>query len=60
MSCLSSWYPSRLFGGHGAFFTGLGAGLIIAIYDYAGYNPTAYMGADLKNPGRVMPRSIIY
>ena len=43
-----------------SFFTGLGAGLITGIYDYAGYNPTAYMGAELKNPGRVMPRSIIY
>jgi amino acid transporter len=46
-------------GGIGKFFTGLGAGLIIAIYDYAGYNTTAYMGDELKNPGRVMPRSII-
>ncbi|WP_126240878.1 APC family permease [Burkholderia gladioli] len=43
----------------GKFFTGLGAGLIIAIYDYAGYNTTAYMGDELKNPGHVMPRSII-
>lgn len=43
----------------GKFMTGLGAGLIIAIYDYAGYNTTAYMGDELKNPGRVMPRSII-
>lgn len=43
-----------------SLFTGLGAGLITGIYDYAGYNPTAYMGAELKNPGRVMPRSIIY
>jgi amino acid transporter len=57
---LAFHYPSNLIGGHGAFFTGLGAGLIIAIYDYAGYNTTAYMGAELKNPGRVMPRSIIY
>ncbi len=43
----------------GKFMTGLGAGLIIAIYDYAGYNTTAYMGDELENPGRVMPRSII-
>jgi len=57
---LAFHYPSKLFGGHGAFFTGLGAGLIIAIYDYAGYNTTAYMGAELTNPGRIMPRSIIY
>jgi amino acid transporter len=42
------------------FFSGLGAGLIIAIYDYLGYNTTAYMGSELKNPGRTLPRSIIY
>jgi amino acid transporter len=41
------------------FLTGLGAGLIIAIYDYAGYNTIAYMGDELKTPGRVMPRAII-
>ena len=32
------------FGGHGTFWAGLGAGLIIAIYDYLGYNTTAYLG----------------
>jgi amino acid transporter len=47
-----SWDTSK-------FFTGLGAGLIIAIYDYAGYNTIAYMGDELKNPGKVMPRSIV-
>lgn len=41
------------------FLSGLGAGLIIAIYDYAGYNTVAYMGDELKTPGRVMPRAII-
>ncbi len=43
-----------------SFFTGLGAGLIIAIYDYNGYNTSAYMGAELRQPGRTLPRSIIY
>jgi len=42
------------------FFSGLGAGLIIAIYDYMGYNTTAYMADELRDPGRVLPRSIIY
>ncbi|MGH3382009.1 MAG: APC family permease [Actinoallomurus sp.] len=42
------------------FFTGLGAGLVIAIYDYLGYNTSAYLGAEVKNPGRVIPRSIVY
>ena len=39
---------------------GFAAGLTIGIYDYLGYNTTAYMGAEIKDPGRVLPRSIIY
>lgn len=50
-------YPADAFGSH--FFVGLGAGLIIGIYDYLGYNTTAYIGDELRNPGRTMPRSII-
>ncbi|GAA4639665.1 APC family permease [Actinoallomurus vinaceus] len=42
------------------FFSGLGAGLVIAIYDYLGYNTSAYLGAEVRDPGRVIPRSIIY
>lgn len=44
----------------GKFFAGLGAGLIIAVYDYLGYNTVAYMGDELRDPGRVMPRAIVY
>ncbi len=54
---LAFHYPHNAFGG--GFAVALGAGLLIAIYDYLGYNTTAYMGGELKNPGRVMPRSII-
>lgn len=46
--------------GSAKFFSGLGAGLIIAIYDYLGYNTSAYLGAEVKDPGRVIPRSIVY
>src|SRR6059058_1712920 len=38
--------------GDGTFWGGLGAGLIIAIYDYLGYNTTAYLGGEVANPGR--------
>src|SRR6185437_3856632 len=38
---------------------GPGAGLILGIYDYLGYFTTAYMGDELRNPGRTMPGSII-
>jgi fructoselysine transporter len=54
-------YPPHAFDlGHGSFWVGFAAGLTIGIYDYLGYNTTAYMGAEIKNPGRVLPRSIIY
>ena len=53
---LAFTYPAGAFHLDGAFFTGLGAGLLIAVYDYLGYNTTAYMGDELKNPGRTMPR----
>ncbi|HEY6648340.1 MAG TPA: APC family permease [Mycobacterium sp.] len=48
------------FGSHGTFWAGLGAGLIIAIYDYLGYNTTAYLGAEVRDPGRTIPRSIVF
>ncbi len=44
----------------GTFWAGLGAGLIIAIYDYLGYNTTAYLGAEMRDPGRTIPRSIVF
>ncbi|WP_158894816.1 APC family permease [Amycolatopsis anabasis] len=46
--------------GGGAFWSGLGAGLIIAIYDYLGYNTSAYLGAEVRDPGRTIPRAIVF
>ncbi|WP_410573673.1 APC family permease [Amycolatopsis sp. cmx-4-61] len=46
--------------GAGTFWGGLGAGLIIAIYDYLGYNTSAYLGGEVRTPGRTLPRSIIF
>ncbi|MGW4397810.1 APC family permease [Amycolatopsis nivea] len=48
------------FGSGGAFWSGLGAGLVIAVYDYLGYNTSAYLGGEVRNPGRTLPRSIIF
>jgi len=45
---------------HGNFWIGFASGLTIGIYDYLGYNTTAYMGAEIKQPGRVLPKSIVY
>jgi amino acid transporter len=56
----SDFHPGMAFAfGDGSFLTGLGAGLIIAVYDYLGYNTSAYLGGEVRDPGRVLPRSIV-
>ncbi|CAM5591323.1 Amino acid permease OS=Streptomyces alboniger OX=132473 GN=CP975_27760 PE=4 SV=1 [Streptomyces alboniger] len=58
---LAFTYPAHAFdltSSH--FWPGFAAGLTIGIYDYLGYNTTAYMGAEIKDPGRTLPRSIIF
>ena len=42
-----------------SFATGLGLGLVLAIYDYLGYFTIAYLGDEVRQPGRVIPRSIV-
>ncbi|MFE7781105.1 APC family permease [Streptomyces nigrescens] len=42
------------------FWTGFAAGLTIGIYDYLGYNTIAYMGAEIRQPGRTIPRAILF
>jgi amino acid transporter len=39
---------------------GLGAGLVLAIYDYFGYYTVSYMGDEVRRPGRVIPRAIVF
>ncbi|HZZ29777.1 MAG TPA: APC family permease [Pirellulales bacterium] len=53
-------FPPGAFRMDRAFFLGLGAALVLSVYDYLGYNTTAYMGSELRDPGRVIPRSITY
>ena len=52
-------FPRGAFALTPKFFAGLGSGLLIAIYDYLGYYTTAYLGDEVKNPGRVIPGSIV-
>jgi len=46
-----------------SFGTGLGAGfgqaLIIAMYDYLGYNQSSCIGGEVRDPARNLPRSIV-
>jgi len=41
------------------FLFGLGAAARIGVYDYLGYYDICYIGDEVKDPGRVIPRSII-
>jgi amino acid transporter len=57
---LAFTFPHGAFAlGKGAFWTGLGAALTLAIYDYLGYYTVAYLGDEVREPGRVIPRAII-
>jgi amino acid transporter len=40
-------------------FAGLGAALIFAVYDYLGYYNIAYLGDEVKEPEKTIPRVIV-
>jgi amino acid transporter len=40
-------------------FAGLGAALIFAVYDYLGYYNIAYLGDEVKDPEKTIPRVIV-
>ncbi|GMV96600.1 MAG: amino acid permease [Phycisphaerae bacterium] len=41
------------------FFWGLGQAARIGIYDYLGYYDVCFLGEEVRDPGRVIPRSVI-
>ena len=41
------------------FFTGMGAAMLIATYDYWGYYNVCFLGGEVKDPGRNIPRALI-
>lgn len=53
-------FPAGAFSLTPAFFTGLGAACLIAIYGYGGYNNVCYLGGEVKNPTKTIPRAVIF
>lgn len=53
-------FPPDAFKLSPAFFTGLGSAMLIAVYDYWGYYNVCFFGGEVKDPGRTIPRAIIY
>ncbi|HZO84298.1 MAG TPA: amino acid permease [Verrucomicrobiae bacterium] len=52
-------FPPNAFQFSFGFLLGLGAAARVGIYDYLGYYDICYIGDEVKNPGRVIPRSIL-
>ena len=52
-------FPPGAFNFSLGFFIGLGAAARIGIYDYLGYYNVCYIGDEVRDPGRVIPRSIL-
>ena len=52
-------FPPGAFTFSMGFLLGLGAASRVGIYDYLGYYDVCYIGEEVRNPGRTIPRSII-
>ena len=53
-------FPPGAFGFTTGFFLGLGSSMLIAMYDYLGYYDVCYIGDEVRDSGRTIPRSIFY
>jgi amino acid transporter len=52
-------FPAGAFDFSLGFLVGLGAASRVGVYDYLGYYDICYIGDEVENPGRVIPRSIL-
>src|SRR3954471_19186644 len=52
-------FPPNAFQFSWGFLFGLGAASRVGIYDYLGYYDVCYIGEEVKEPGKVIPRSIL-
>src|SRR5438034_6889632 len=52
-------FPPGAFNFSLGFLLGAGAASRIGVYDYLGYYDVCYIGDEVDNPGRVIPRSIL-
>jgi amino acid transporter len=52
-------FPSGAFHLSKSFFYGMARATLIAMYNYGGYNNITYLGGEVKNPAKNIPRSIV-
>jgi amino acid transporter len=60
------FHPAMLAVPHGAFalnvgfFEGLGAATLLATYDYWGYYTVCFLGGEVRDPGKTIPRAVLW
>jgi basic amino acid/polyamine antiporter, APA family len=52
-------FPPGAFSLSPSFFHGLGGAMLIAAYDYWGYYNVCFLGDEVKNPGKNIPRALL-
>jgi len=52
-------FPSGAFHMSPAFWMGLGAVALIAVYDYGGYSNVCFLGGEVEQPKKNIPRAVI-
>src|ERR1017187_687970 len=53
-------FPAGAFHLNLIFWVGLGHATLYALYDYFGYYNVCYLAAEIRDPGRVIPRAIMF
>jgi APA family basic amino acid/polyamine antiporter len=53
-------FPPGAFRFSAGFFLGLGSAMLVATYDYWGYYNICFLGGEVKDPGKNIPRAVIY
>src|SRR2546427_3225674 len=53
-------FPPGAFHFSTGFALGLGRAMLIAMFDFLGYYSVCYVGGEVRNPERTMPRAIFY
>ena len=51
--------PPHAFSFSPGFFAGLGSATLIATYDYWGYYNVCFIGGEIRNPGKTIPRAVL-
>jgi basic amino acid/polyamine antiporter, APA family len=52
-------FPPGAFTLNNQFFVGLSAALLVAAYDYWGYYNVCFLGGEIKDPGKNIPRALL-